>query len=418
MTASVDGTARHKDGKEAEPAEVGSDNDFAVFSVSRLILALLGLFLVVVALFWVRSAEVIGPSNEIYLDEAHIHGAVSSVGVQMDGRIAELHVRLGQTIEAGELLATLENEANAARVTAAARRRDRLRAELERSQVADRLATKEAEAALDRARSASEAAAARLEAARAERDLETGQLERTETLAERGTLPQSDLDAAREAAVTARARVARRQADLEAQRAEVDDARLRIERAALRAAEREVLRARISEAEAELTQRRALLAHTEIRAKESGLVLALPSRVGASVRAGDDILDLWRTDRIWMRAWVAEDVVTRVAAGDRAEVQVDALGDLVLRGELERVLIAEDGKAQTLPGAPASPLLPEESRFSVLVRIDPAATDRNHLLPGMSGSVRIWAGTTEPSTETGNAPQEAPNGQAHDPSPD
>lgn len=359
------------------------------FSISKLILALLAILLVIIGFLWVRSGQIPGLSDEIYLDEAHVHGAVSSVGAQLDGRISNMHVELGDRVKAGDILVTLQNDALKAQVEAAAQDIQQRRLELDRAELADRIATQQAEAALERALSEVEAGEARLSAAQAETDLRQSELERIEELAAKGIAPDADLETARQAAEAARALAERRQAELEVTRAEVGTARTRLERAALRAVDRDIMRKQIAEAEADLERLKARVTYTRIHAFESGVVVALPARLGDSVLEGDPILDIWRTDQIWIRAWISEDDISRVVQGDHAEVWISAIGEAPLDGTVHRILVSRDGKASTLPGEPISPLLPDDSRFAVQVLLDADNTEGQKLLPGMSAEVRI-----------------------------
>lgn len=359
------------------------------FSISKLILALLAILLVIIGFLWVRSGQILGLSDEIYLDEAHVHGAVSSVGAQLDGRISNMHVELGDRVKAGDILVTLQNDALKAQVEAAAQDIQQRRLELDRAELADRIATQQAEAALERALSEVEAGEARLSAAQAETDLRQSELERIEELAAKGIAPDADLETARQAAEAARALAERRQAELEVTRAEVGTARTRLERAALRAVDRDIMRKQIAEAEADLERLKARVTYTRIHAFESGVVVALPARLGDSVLEGDPILDIWRTDQIWIRAWISEDDISRVVQGDHAEVWISAIGEAPLDGTVHRILVSRDGKASTLPGEPISPLLPDDSRFAVQVLLDADNTEGQKLLPGMSAEVRI-----------------------------
>lgn len=345
--------------------------------------------LVIIGFLWVRSGQIPGLSGEIYLDEAHVHGAVSSVGAQLDGRISNMHVELGDRVKAGDILVTLQNDALKAQVEAAAQDIQQRRLELERAELADRIATQQAEAALERALSEVEAGEARLSAAQAETDLRQSELERIEELAAKGIAPDADLETARQAAEAARALAERRQAELEVTRAEVGTARTRLERAALRAVDRDIMRKQIAEAEADLERLKARVTYTRIHAFESGVVVALSARLGDSVLEGDPILDIWRTDQIWIRAWISEDDISRVVQGDHAEVWISAIGKAPLDGTVHRILVSRDGKASTLPGEPISPLLPDDSRFAVHVLLDADNTEGQKLLPGMSAEVRI-----------------------------
>ena len=374
--------------QDSDTGKSSSDGGIG-FSISKLIIALLAILLVIIALLWVRNGTIPALSDEITLDEAHVHGAVSSVGAQLDGRISDMHVELGDRVEAGDILATLQNDALKAQVEAATQDIQQRRLELDRAELADRIATQQAEAALERALSEVEAGEARLNAAHAEKDLRQTELERVEELVTRGIAPDADLETGRQAAQAARALAERRQAELEVTRAEVGMARTRLERAALRTADRDIMRKQIAEAEANLERLKARVAYSRIRAFESGVVVALPARLGDSVVDGDPILDIWRTDQIWIRAWISEDDLSHIAQGDRAKVRISAIGDAPLDGTVHRILVSRDGKASTLPGEPISPLLPDDARFAVQVLLDSDDMAGQRLLPGMSAEVRI-----------------------------
>ena len=106
--------------QDSDTGKSSSDGGIG-FSISKLIIALLAILLVIIALLWVRNGTIPALSDEITLDEAHVHGAVSSVGAQLDGRISDMHVELGDRVEAGDLLVTLQNDALKAQVEAAAK---------------------------------------------------------------------------------------------------------------------------------------------------------------------------------------------------------------------------------------------------------------------------------------------------------
>jgi multidrug resistance efflux pump len=382
--------------KSADPSRLDDFNTHETahsgavgFSISRLLLLLMAMLLIAAGLLWAWGWQIPSFSDEIHLDEAHLHGRVSSVGAELDGRISELNVELGDSVEAGDIVARLQDNDLEAQADAASQALEQRRLELESATLSDEIASRQSEAALERAKSALKASAARLSAAKAENDLRQSEFQRVKTLVTRGAMPQANLDTAREAADAARTLVARRKAELEVSRSEVAAARIRIQKDELRAVERDVMRAEISLAESELDRLLARLAYTNIQAFESGIVVALPARLGASVSVGDPILDLWRTDRLWVRAWVSEDQVARIKPGDRVKIHVSAVGDKTFDGTVDRILVSQDGREQNLPGAPISPLLPEESRFAVQVRLYEYEEFSSQLLPGMSADVRI-----------------------------
>ena len=358
-------------------------------SISKMIVGLIVILLVTTGSLWVRGGGLLNGASVLDLDEAHVHGAVSSVGAQVDGRVSELHVELGQRVEAGDLLVTLENDALQARVDGAERVLKQRRLELERAQVNDRIATEQGRADLAQALSEVEAAEARLNAAQAQEDLRQREFERMEKLAGNQVVPQADLDSAREAVDAARALAERRQAEFDVNRALVDSARTELERKALRITDIDILRAEVAEAQADLARLKARIEYTRIRALETGVVVALPARLGASVASGDPQVEIWRTEKIWIRAWVSEDDLSKIAQGDRAKVLIDALDDMALDGTVHRILVARDGQESTNSGEPASPLLPDDARFAVQLLLSADNRASRRLLPGMSADVRI-----------------------------
>lgn len=363
----------------------------ARFSTPRLILAIVALLLGAIVILMTMGPS-LSPGKVLVFDEAFVHGAVADIGIAEDGRIAQLHVALGDRVEVGDVVATLESERLTARVRADEAQVQRLKTELERAVVADRIVEAQAESDLSQSESEAVAAEARRRSALAQLVLREREFERSTELAERQVVAQAELDAAQGAVREARALLARRRAELEVAQGAVEDARVELERAELRAAERAVLRERIAQAEAELSRSEAELANTEITARERGIVVAVPSRAGSSLRPNDTLVSVWNTDQTWMLVWAAEDRVARISVGDTAEIEIDALADQVFQGVVRRVLVAADGQERTLPGQPISPLLSEETRFTVYVAFDPDAAAPGSLLPGMSGRVRIRTG--------------------------
>ncbi|WGH77986.1 HlyD family secretion protein [Jannaschia ovalis] len=374
--------------KPDDPAKAKTGSRKARFSMSKVVLTIAGLVLGATALLMTMSPD-LPERDAVALDEAFVHGAVTHVGIAEDGRIAELRVGLGDAVAAGEIVAVLEDAEIAALLRASEADIARLRAELRRAEVADDVARAILDSDLEQARAAIAAAEARRDAALAERARAGDALARQGALADRGLVAAADLEEIRKDDRAAAALLARRVAELAEAQAALGETRARAARDALRAAERDVLRARIAEARAERTRVEAALARTEIDAKEAGVVVNVAARAGASVRPNDTIVSIWNTDRVWMRAWVSEDQVSRIAVGDAARIEIDALDGQKFEGVVHRILVAEDGQEQLLPGQPVSPLLPEESRFAVQVSFDPTPALRAALLPGMSGRVRI-----------------------------
>jgi len=371
--------------REAHHANEGGR---ARFSMPRAILAISGLVVGAVAVLMTMGPTV-SPPGVIALDEAYVHGAVVDIGIADDARIAELHVDLGDTVAAGDIVATLEQAELEARVYEARAQLARLRADRDQLLLEIEVAEQTAKAEVRQAIAAVSAAEALRDAAASEVELHEGELNRARTLTKDGISTQARLEEAIDALDRSRAIHAQRDAEVREAQGRLAQARLALEGAALRQSEAAVIEKRILKAEAVLSAQESALSSTLVETKESGVVVSVGARAGSSVGTGDTIVSVWNTGHVWMNAWVPEDQVAKIEAGDRAEIRIEALGDRVFDGVVEQVLISEDGRERTLPGQPISPLLPEETRFALQVGFEPDEEAMRKLLPGMSGTVEV-----------------------------
>ena len=365
------------------------------FTLTRIVPAFGGLILAAVALFLTLNPDLSG-SGTVVAREAYVHGPVSQVGVARDARIASLEVQIGDAVSSGDIVARLDDAA----LDAEKRRIDaeiaRLEAELTRliarqSVEEKRDMTRIAEARADKSAAEARLAEARIDLEGAERDAD-----RVRSLAASGTASEVRLETARQARDEFVATVQRRMSELDAAEARLETTRDISRDDDVLAAERAIIASRIEKARAEAARIETEIARTRVDTRVDGIVVSVQSRAGASVVPGDTIVSVWNTDRIWMQAWIEEADVDRVSVGDPARIRIDALGGEVFDGRIERILVAEDGREQTRPGEPISPLLSEETRFALQVAFTQAEGLEDILLPGMSGIVEIDAGEGEP----------------------
>jgi HlyD family secretion protein len=273
------------------------------------------------------------------------------IAARITGRIVELPVRQGESVERGQLLVRLDptelaaevRRADAAVQMAAAQLRD-LRAGARSQEI------EEAEARLTRAEAQLrdlqagarpqeiEQARAGVNNAAATRVMTEREFARVRDLFSRELVAAQDVDRARQAFEVAQAneRAARerlalaeagpRPHEVEAARAEVRAARERV--ALLRAGPRPdavaAAEAQLAEARAAAALARARLAETTIVAPVSGLVLRKNAERGETATPGLPLLTLMDPTDMWLRAYVSETDVGRVRVGQRAVIRVDA----------------------------------------------------------------------------------------------
>jgi HlyD family secretion protein len=244
------------------------------------------------------------------------------VSAEIPGRIEQLLVREGDTVQAGQLVATIQaaepqadlsfyesSERQAAALAAQAAADLKYQEQFSESQI--RLAG----ANLESARSQAIAAAADFEQAAAA-------FRRADDLRRAGAIANEAYDLTKNTlvAVTARRDAAITQtAAAEATLGSAIAGRNQVE------ARRESVKAANDLAAAATAQKdkaRARLARTEIRAPSAGIVNVRASRPGEVVSAGQAIVTLVNPDDLWVRLDLEESYLDRVRLGDKVTVRL------------------------------------------------------------------------------------------------
>jgi multidrug resistance efflux pump len=234
------------------------------------------------------------------------------LGSKIGGRVAEVLIREGDLVQAGQVLVRFEEP--------------ELEAQL--GQQRARLAQKEAE--LDRAMNGSrpeEIAQARAQLALQQANLTQAQanLKRGEQLGPGGAISREDLDQRRQAVDVGEANVkyaqeALRLAELGPRREDIELAR----------ACRDEARGKVQEIEANL-------AEATIRAPEQAVVEVLGVRKGDVVTPNQIIVRVLRADDLWVKVFVPETDLGRVRLGQKVQVSIDGYPGKRFAGTVEQI---------------------------------------------------------------------------------
>ena len=325
-------------------------------------------------------------ASHVISRNAQVKGYITSVGAQIDGVVTSVEVESGQRVKAGQLLSRFEDHQLRASVERARSKLTKATRELEVEQMAIaqerlRLAGRVTEAA-----ARTEAAKAKVVAARSQADDATSKLELRKKLAKDGLIPPEELQTAETTQRTADAMAQTAQADRAAADATHQLAVVESEGLAVRRRHLEVMQADIAALEADLSLAEADLRATEIRAPADGWVVRRIAEAGASVVVGQPLVALWIGKDVWVEAWIDEDDLAHVRAGNAARVTVKSYPHRVFTGVVESVGVATDYE---LPDT-AVPQ-PRNTRMRsapvVCVRIRLAHSDG--LFPGLSAVVGI-----------------------------
>ncbi len=215
------------------------------------------------------------------------------MGPTMAGRVLRVHVDVGQSVKAGQLLA-----------------------EMDPVDLDQRLQAQEA--ALSKASSVQTAAQAQLADARARRDLATTNLNRQKELARQNFISPSALEGREQELKSAQAAFEAAQANLQASRQ--DAQRLQAERAAA------------------VQQKQ----NTRLIAPADAVVLSRDAEAGSTVVAGQAVVRLANPASLWVKLRVDQARSSGLAVGLPAQITLRSRMQQVLAGRVERVELQAD----------------------------------------------------------------------------
>lgn len=328
---------------------------------------------IAVAIQKVTSQEVIAVVSEgdvVALGRIIPRGDVIEVATPSgagDARIAEIRVREGDLVRAGDVLAVLDNLAQLDSSIATAQANIGVReAVLLQTRASIEASLNEAKAAYERAEATSSAA--------------QSDLARSTSLFERGVVTRADFDQ-----VVARADEASR--DVERNLATLSRYNTGSE----------AVQADIAVAQANLAAARAELARTQqdrerafVRAPQSSTVLDINVRVGERP-GGSGVIDLGDTSQMTVEAEVYQTMIGRVSIGDPVTVTAEALSkDLT---GLVSAIGLEIGRQSITSSDPAANT--DARVVDVIIALDEASSAMARRFTNLEAVVRIDAGRAE-----------------------
>src|SRR5579864_3418048 len=310
------------------------------------------------------------PQNELVLS-GNIEAHESLVSFKVQGRVVELPVEEGQSIQAGELLARLDNDDYKQRVlTGEASVRVR------QSNLALTLAgTRE-----------QEIKAAQQTMLDAQADMQQKKLDydRAQRLYTEDAISAQDRDLADTA-------LKRSQAVFQAAEQKYSEAR-----EGSRKEDIAIAQSNLKEAAANLGMSRVNLDYTTLRAPSAGVITVRQAELGEVVVPGTPVVTLADLDHIWLRAYLAETDLGRVRWGQDAVVTTDTYPGKQYHGRVS--FIASD--AEFTPKSVQT----YKERVTLVYRIKVDIDNPNHeLKPGMPADAHI-------TLVSNNAPSQQPTG--------
>jgi len=304
----------------------------------------------------------------IATENSYVRGQITVLAPQVNGYVAEVMVRDYDQVKAGQPLMRID---------------DRIyRQQLEQAQ--GQLAVARANLAnaaqtINQNDATLEQRRADVFATEAERDRAATDSSRVNELAERGSvsLRQRDQSLATERSATANVMKAR------------SAVRIAQEQVKSTRVQRGGLEAQVRSAEAQVHLAEINLANTVIRAPRDGEVSEASVRPGQYVAAGSQLMFLV-PDTLWVIANFKETQTRYIRIGQPATFAVDAFGDELLRGRVERFAPATGSEFSVLrPDNASGNFTKVVQRVPIRIRIDPNQPLALRLRPGLSVTTRV-----------------------------
>lgn len=298
-----------------------------------LVLVLVAVLLLPRLVSWLRPPTDIG----LVLASGRIEGRITTLTPKTSAWVVTLHVDEGQAVRQGQLLATLDDQAQRERVRAVEEQvralDQRLVAANSQLGMTERQVTlqieqttaaqREAEARLRRARSS---------LAQAERDAQ-----RAAVLVAKELIAPQEGEHARLTADMAAQSVKEAEEALESSGKQVALARLGLEQVAILRAERDALARQRGQAQAQLAEQQSHVADFSVKSPIDGRVLTRTVERGERVEPGTPLFTLVDLDRLYVKIYVPEPSIGKVALGQEARVSVDAYPGRAFPARVSRV---------------------------------------------------------------------------------
>lgn len=298
--------------------------------------ALLVVVLVAAAIgLWVWLA---GPNEDDLLRvSGRIEGRITTLTAKSPGRAVEILVDEGETVAAGAGLARLDDETQRARVAAAAAQIEGLDARRRALDIEIETLDAQTRLRIAQARDGLLEAGARVEQARATCDQAARDEARYTELAKRKVVPEKRAEEARLALALAKESCKEAEAVRDRATKALELAQLDRRTLDARRAEREALDRDIARAEAILAEQRTYLKEFDIRAPVAGTILTRTVELGERVVGGTPLFTLVDLDKLYVKVYVPEPRIGRIALGQPAEIRVDAYPDRDFRARISRI---------------------------------------------------------------------------------
>ncbi len=240
---------------------------------------------------------------------------------QIQGQLAQVRVKEGDVVTAGELLAVIEPQELRADESYYLHAERGTASQVTEAQAALKFQVTQTAEQIKQAAASLAAAQAQANEAKADLDLDRLNYDRTKGLYDQKIDSQEALDQARATFEAQQAHVEALQKQVEVQRQELALAQSNEDQTAVRRSQLQSMEGQQAAAGAQASKAQVRLDYTEIHAPIPGVISVLAARQGEVVNIGQPIVSIVNPDDLWVRADMPETFVDRVRLGDSLQVR-------------------------------------------------------------------------------------------------
>jgi membrane fusion protein (multidrug efflux system) len=329
------------------------------------------------------AVYILSPKRSVSTDNAYLQADSSIIAPKVRGLVAQVLVNHNQVVKRGDALLRIDAEEFDAKVASAGADLQDARAAVQAAQAA--LVSLDAEQRL--AQSTVHAAQVSIRASDAQSEVAQANRRRYDNLVASGAVARQDVEQFRAAAITAQVGAQRSRAEFEVSRNQADVTR----------AKRSALQAGLAQAQANVARAQAALnlafqdqRHTLIRAPIDGVVADRQIEQGDYVQPGTRVMSIVPLGALYVVANFKETQTARMMAGQRANIEVDALPGTTLRGRIDSFAPGSGSQFSLLPFEPGTGNFTKiVQRVPVRIRFDPGQPELARLRPGLSSTVSV-----------------------------
>ncbi len=261
-----------------------------------------------------------------HIDGLILEGIVDAnqvvVSPKVQGILERLNVDEGSSVQAGDLIATLDTAELDADMQADRASVENLRAQLAQAQSNYQLALTETAGDLAGAQARLSMAKAQLEQSQSQLERVRSDFQRTEALSAQGVSARQDLDHWTADLRTQQATVAAQTEQVRAAEADLVHAQAGEYRKSAAQSGVESAQAQLHNAEAELVAAKSRLSYTQIAAPISGVISVLVARQGEVVGPSAPVATIADPQNTWVRVGIPETYADHLAVGEKLRIQL------------------------------------------------------------------------------------------------